>query len=137
MDILIAGIATGALMAQTFVAAGCVAAFFILKDPPAPVAFVLSRFPPGVFVMGFVVASYPLWGVIGIILSFLFLALQNGVPGGGLGSANLAYTVGVTVAAAGMAVPLTLVIPRLWPFLSFMTVAFAGIFGWLLPILAT
>ena len=137
MDILIAGLASGALMAQTFVAVGCVTAFFIVKNPPAPLAVFLARFPPGAAVIGVVVASYPVWGIVGVIWAFLFLALRSGIPGAGLGSPNLAYTLGVSVASIALAIPLTLAFRRLWPFLSVMTVSSAGIFGWLLPFLAS
>ena len=137
MDIIIAGLASGALMAQTFIAVGCVTAFFVIKEPPPPLAVFLARFPPGAFVMVVVIAAYPVWAIVGVVLAFLFLALRNGVPGAGLGTANLAYTLGVTVASITLAAPLTLLVRRLWPGMIVMTLCTVSIFGWLLPFLAS
>ncbi len=124
-------------MAQTFITIGCVTAFFILKDPPPSLAPLVRRMPPGGFVLGMVVAAYPVWGILGIALAFLFLALQNGYPGAGLGSANLVYTLGVAAASALVAAPVAALARRFWPGVALMTLASALIFGWLLPFLAT
>ena len=137
MAILIAGLATGVFMAQIFITVGCLTAFFALRDPPPALAVMLARFPPGVFVMTIVFFAYPLWGVIGIVAAFLFIALENGAPGGGLGSPNMVYTIGVTLAAIALALPIAILARRLWPGVAGMTVASIAIFGWLLPLLAS
>ena len=137
MAILIAGLAAGVFMAQIFITVGCLTAFFALKDPPPAFAVMLARFPPGVFVMTIVFFAYPLWGVIGIVAAFLFIALENGAPGGGLGSPNMVYTIGVTLAAIALALPIAILARRLWPGVAGMTVASIAIFGWLLPLLAS
>ena len=137
MDILIAGLASGVFMAQIFITAGCLTAFFALKDPPPALAVMLARFPPGVFVMTIVVFAYPMWGVIGVVAAFLFIALQNGMPGAGLGSPNLVYTIGVSMAALALALPLAILAGRLWPGVVSIAVASIAIFGWLLPLLAS
>lgn len=137
MATLIAGLATGIFMAQIFVTVGCVTAFFALKDPPPALGVVLARFPPGIFVMTIVVFSYPVWGVIGLVSAFLFIALQNGAPGSGLGSPNMVYTIGVSLAAIALALPLIVLAKRLWPGVASVTLASIAIFGWLLPLLAS
>ena len=45
MSFLAAGLATGALMAQTFIMIGCLTAFFLLKNPPPHLKPVLTRYP--------------------------------------------------------------------------------------------
>ena len=137
MHILIAGLASGVFMAQIFVTIGCIAAFFALKDPPPALAVMLARFPPGVFVMTIVIFAYPVWGVIGIVSAFLLIALQNAAPGAGLGSPNMVYTIGVSLATIALALPLTILAGRLWPGIVSMTIATIAIFGWLLPLLAS
>ena len=137
MDTLIAGMATGALMAQTFILIGCLTLFFMLKNPPPELEPLISRLPPGALVFGVLASAYPLWGIVGVILAFLFLALENGYPAAGLGSANLAYTLGVAVAAVALALPFMILLRRFWPGVAAMTIAVVAIFGWLLPILAT
>ena len=137
MSFLAAGLATGALMAQTFIMIGCLTAFFLLKNPPPHLKPILTRIPPGTMVLGMVAAAYPLWGIVGIVLSFLFLALQNGFPGSGLGSANLVYTVGVTCASVALSVPILILLREVRVGISCIALSAVLIFGWLLPLLAT
>ncbi len=137
MDTLIAALASGALMAKVFISVWCVSAFFLLKDPPPAVAALTTRFPPGSMVMGVVVAAYPIWGVVALALAFLFLALQNALPGAGLGSPNAAYSVGVSLASALIAAPLAIAFRLVWRGIAATALASIGIFGWLLPFLAS
>ena len=137
MDILAAGLATGALMAQTFIMIGCLTAFFLLKSPPPTLKPMLTRLSPGTLVLGMVVAAYPLWGIVGVVLAFLFLALQNGFPGPGLGSANFVYTAGITCAAVAMTLPFLLLLREVRVGITCVMLSGVLIFGWLLPLLAT
>ena len=137
MDILIAGLASGVFMAQLFITIGCITAFFALKDPPPAIAVMLARFPPGVFVMTIVIFAYPVWGIIGLVSAFLFLALQNAAPGSGLGSPNLVYTAFVFLASVALALPLIILAKRLWSGVAGITLSAIAIFGWLLPLLAS
>ena len=137
MNVLIAGLASGVFMAQVFITIGCIAAFFALKDPPPAIAVMLARFPPGVFVMTIVILAYPVWGVIGIVSAFLFLALQNAAPGTGLGSPNLVYTAFVSLASIALALPIVVLAKRLWSGVAGITLSAIAIFGWLLPLLAS
>ena len=124
-------------MASVFVTLGVFMAFALVKDPSPAMAVVLARFPPGGAVMAVVALAYPVWGAIGILMGLLFLALQNGVPGGGLGSANLTYTVGVAMAAAILAAPMVLLLRRVWQGVVGIALSSVAIFGWLLPFLAS
>ena len=137
MGALIAGAASGAFMASVFVTLGVFMAFALVKDPSPAMAVMLARFPPGGAVMAVVVLAYPVWGAIGIVMGLLFLALENGMPGGGLGSPNLAYSIAVTAAAALLAAPMMLLLRRVWQGVVGIAVAAVAIFGWLLPFLAT
>ncbi len=137
MSFLVAGLATGALMAQTFVMIGCLTAFFLLKNPPPNLQQTLSKYTPGTIVLGMVAAAYPLWGVIGVLMSFLFIAFQNGFPGGGLGSANLVYTCGVALAAVALAAPIIFLLKGVRIGISCLVLSAVLIYGWLLPLLAT
>lgn len=137
MSFLTAGLATGALMAQTFIMIGCLTAFFLMKNPPPNLKPVLTRYPPGTIVLGMVAAAYPLWGIVGVVLSFLFIALQNGFPGPGLGSANLAYTAGVACASVALSVPILILLREVRIGISCIVLSAVLIFGWLLPLLAT
>lgn len=137
MNAVIAGLATGTLMAQTFIVLWCVTAFFIIKDPPSAFSPVLHRFAPGTLVLAVVASAFPIWGIVGVILGFLFLALENGLPGAGPGTPNLAYSIGVSTASVALALPFAVGIRRIWPSMAATAVASVFIFGWLLPFLAT
>ncbi len=137
MGALIAGAASGAFMASVFVTLGVFMAFTLIKDPSPAWAAVLARFPPGGAVMAVVALAYPVWGAIGMVMGLLFLALENGVPGGGLGSPNMAYSASVTIAAGLLAAPLVLLLRRVWQGVVGIAAFSAAIFGWLLPFLAT
>ena len=137
MTTLLAGMASGVLMAKFFILIGSLTAFAALRSPPPYLAGIMARFPPGGLIIGMVIIAYPVWTIIGVILALLFLALQNGVPGGGLGSPNIAYTVGVSVAGVAIVLPLAILFRRFWPGLAAMSVTSAGVFGWLLPNLLT
>ena len=137
MTTLLAGMASGVLMAKFFILIGSLTAFAALRNPTPGLTALMERFPPGGLVIALVIIAYPVWTIIGIILALVFVALQNGVPGGGLGSPNIAYTAGVSVAGVVIVLPLAIPFRRFWPALVAMCVMGVGTFGWLLPILLT
>ena len=137
MDLLIVGLAAGALMAKMFVTIWCLALFYLYRDPPPALAALSRRFSPTALVMGMVAAAYPLWGIIGVVLAFLLLALRNAAPAAGFGSPNMAYTLGVSLAAVLLAAPLAVAFRRLRIALAATAVSVAATFGWLMPFLAT
>ena len=137
MTPLIAGLAAGALMAKTFVTIWCLALFFLYRDQPTAFVALTRRISPTALVMGMVAAAYPLWGIIGVVLAFLFIALRNAAPGAGFGSPNMAYTLGVSIAAILLAAPLAVAFRRLRIALIATAATVAATFGWLLPFLTT
>ena len=137
MTTLLAGMASGVLMAKFFILIGSLTAFAALRNPTPGLTVLMERFPPGGLVIALVIIAYPVWTIIGIILALVFVGLQNGVPGGGLGSPNIAYTAGVSVAGVAIVLPLAIPFRRFWPALVAMCVTGVGTFGWLLPILLT
>ena len=137
MITLLAGMASGVLMAKFFIVIGSLTAFAALRNPPPYLAGVMARYPLGGLVIAVVIIAYPVWTIVGIVLALVFLALQNGAPGGGLGSPNIAYTTGVSVAGIAIVLPLAIPFRRFWPALVAMCVTGTGVFGWLLPNLLT
>ena len=137
MSILVAGLASGALMAHTFIVIGCLTAFFLIKNPSPRVETFMTRYPPGTLVFGMIAVAFPAWGVVGVVLSIAFLALDSGLPGGGLGSANIVYTLFVAAAFAALFLPFAILLRRVWPGVACLALASSSIYGWLLPFLAT
>lgn len=76
------------------------------------------------------------WTAVGLVLGALFLRAESTRPAGGLGSANLAFTLLVTAAVAVAYLAATYVRGRAtWPLAA--TAATAAVtLGWLLPALA-
>ena len=137
MNELVVGLACGAFMASIFVTLGAWAVVRMTDDPPPVMIRLLERYSPMRLVMPVVLLSYPVWGAVGMLLGLLFLASENGAPGGGLGSPNMFYTVIVTAIAA-LAMPPALLLMRPARLQTALTGAlFAGVFGWMLPYFAT
>ena len=123
-------------MASVFVAISPVMLFLLAKDPSPALRSVLDRVPPMTMMMGMLVLAYPTWAVIGIALGLLYRASSNEATTGGLGSPNLGFTAAVTLAAIVLSLPPAVLLRRVLAGVAAMAFAFAGVFGWLLPLLA-
>ncbi|MCH8309420.1 MAG: hypothetical protein IIB17_02845 [Chloroflexi bacterium] len=137
MSALLAGLTTGALMASVFIAVGMFMAFVLIKDPPPSVAVYLARFPPGGLIMAVVVLSYPIWGIIGVVMGLALLALQNAAPAAGLGTPNLTYSFGALTAFPMLAAPIAYILRKVWQGVVGIALTAGVIFGWLLPAFAS
>jgi hypothetical protein len=82
----------------------------------------------------------PMWGMFGAIVGALYNIATESAPGSGLGSSNSVFTLAILILAAVAMLPalaLLFLKHRKGGFLLIVTnLAFAGIFGWLLPLLA-
>ena len=137
MTEMVVGLACGAFMASIFVTLGAWAVVRLADNPPPVMTRLLERYSPMRLVMPVVLLSYPVWGAVGMLLGLLFLASENGAPGGGLGSPNMFYTL-VVGAIALLAMPPALLLVRPARLQTALTAAmFAGVFGWMLPYFAT
>ncbi len=137
VDSLIVGAATGFLVASVFVSAGLVMAFTLVRNSSSNRDKVAHSTAAGTkFVMPVVILAYPAWGAVGAVLGLVYEAATESAPGGGLGSPNQTFTIAVLAATAMVAGPAVLVFRRVLPGVLVITLAAAGIFGWLLPVLA-
>ena len=105
MNELIAGAASGLLMASVFVSAGMIMLFIIVRNPPPGLQPVFQKFPPAGIAMSVVVLAYPTWGAIGALTALLYKVSVDRTPGGGIGSPNMVFTLGIVVVAVMMAAP--------------------------------
>jgi hypothetical protein len=137
VNALIAGAATGFLMASVFACVGVVMLFSVVRDPPPALQTILEKLPPGGYILPVIVLSYPVWGAVGVVMAFLFTVSSEQAPGTGIGSPNLVFTAAVLIATAMLALPVAILLRRVLPGLLTMVFAFVGVFGWLLPYLAT
>jgi hypothetical protein len=123
-------------MASVFVGVGPIMLFYLAKDPSPQLRSLLNRVPPLALTMGLVVLAYPTWVGVGVAAGLLYRESTVLAPGGGLGSANLAYTLGVIVVAAMFAAPLMIGLRRIAAGLAALALVFIGLFGWLVPFMA-
>ena len=76
------------------------------------------------------------WTLVGLILGFLYRGAVDNLAGGGLGSPNWPFTLGVLLAGLLFLAIVIYAWRRLrWQVLA-LTAAFVGLFGWAMPYLA-
>ena len=137
MKELLAGLASGAFMASVFVAVGASMVVSLAQSPPVIMERLLDRFSPVQLVMPVVILSYPVWGIVGVVLALLYAAAEEAAPAGGLGSPNLFYTIMVAGLALLTVAPLLILLRRAQLQLVLSGGTFIGVFGWMLPFFAT
>lgn len=136
MSYAIAGVFSGLLMASVTMTVGPLALFFMAKDPSPGFQSLLERVSPMKMTMGLLAVSYPLWTILGGVAGLVYWVSFEAFPGGGLGSQNLVFTLGVLLFATCIAAPILVVLRRLPASAAVLIVVFAGNFGWLLPFMA-
>ena len=136
MNMVVAGAASGLLMASVFVGAGVIMLFVIVKDPPPGFGPLFERVPPGTLVLSGVVMAYPVWGIIGAVMGLLYKISTEQAPGSGIGSPNLVFTLGVVVVSVMMSAPFVVLLWRVVAGVLAIAVSFTAIFGWFLPFFA-
>ena len=76
------------------------------------------------------------WTLVGLILGLLYRGAVDNLPGGGMGSPNWPFTLGVLLAGLALSALVVYAWRRLsWQVLV-LTAAFVGLFGWAMPHLA-
>jgi len=136
MDVL-AGVVAGLVMAGVFLAA---AVFFLFthRDTYDRLAKRLPRgLSPTALLLVILFGLPPVWGLAGAVGGLLYHLADSSHPGKGLASPNFWFTLAVLCLAALAVLVMLVVRRRPDPFGLAIAVAFAGIFGWLLPFLAT
>ena len=130
---MVAGAASGFLVASVFVSAGVLMLFEFVKDPSPASQAIFGKYPPQRFVLPVVIAAFPTWGLIGAIMGLLYEISTQQVPGSGLGSPNMVFTIAVLVATLLLAAPLAILLRRVLAGFVAIVAAVIGVFGWFLP----
>jgi hypothetical protein len=136
LSYVIAGMFSGLLMASVTATLGPIMLFSLAKDPTPFFKALLSKVPPIYMTLGLVVLTYPAWTLVGAVAGILYRVSLEQLPGGGLGSPNLVFTMAIVVVAIMLATPPALLLRRVIVGLAAMAVIFIGVFGWLLPFMA-
>lgn len=135
MDIL-AGLISGLVMGTVMLGTGI---YFVTmnRDIYERLAGKLPQgISPTVVMLGSVIGIPPAWGIVGIIAGLIYHVIESSSPGDGLGSSNYVYTIAILIIAALITLVLLLFRKRIALLGLVLGVSFAGIFGWLLPVLA-
>jgi hypothetical protein len=138
MDI-VAGLICGLLMSSVFLGA-LIYIFLTNRDLYDRLAKRLPQgIPPTLVLLSLVVGLPPAWAIFGIIAGALYHLAVDASPGAGLGSSSSIFTLAIICLTVLLMLPaLFLIIRRKklgWLFFT-INLMFAGIFGWLLPLLA-
>ena len=133
MTVVIAGAASGFIMALVFATAGVMMLFTVAKNPSPEIKPVFAKFSPKTLALSMVTVGYPIWGIIGSLIGLIYKISTEHVPGAGLGSPNMVFTLAIVVVAVVMAAPFFLLFKRLSVGLLIITLSFIGVFGWFLP----
>ncbi len=135
MDIL-AGVVSGLLMGTVFLGAGV----FLLVSNPDIYERLAQRFhenmSPTLVMLSIVIAVPPLCGMFGGIAGLLYRVAEDSLPDAGLGSSNLAFTAAILSLATLVVLILLFTRKKAIRLGLIMSIAFAGLFGWILPLLA-
>jgi len=136
MDIL-AGVVCGLLMGTIFLGMG----IYILvsnRDIYDRLGkFLPQGLSPDPIMLLLVIVVPPSWGLFGGIAGLLYRLADESSPNAGLGSSNYTFTLAILCFTALVTLILLLIRKRLVWLGLITTIAFAGIFGWLLPLLAS
>ena len=135
MASFIAGAAAGLIYMLVFVAVAPVMVFSVTRDTEHRVGGFVRRVNPTTLMLGLVVAAYPAWTLFGGMLGLLYKLSTQTAPGAGLGSGNLVYTLALALVTLMVVVPAVVLLRRVALGMVVISVAFVGIYGWLLPFL--
>jgi hypothetical protein len=80
--------------------------------------------------------TFLLWTALGMVFGLALSGFNDRMPEGGLGSPNLAFTIFTLFWAVVAFTPLALPLRAVRRHVLASAVAFAGVFGWLMPYLA-
>ena len=137
MNLIVAGFASGAFAASAFIAAGMLMVFTMARTRQSRSGVPIVGLGSGRLIMAIVILSYPVWGVIGVLLGLAHSVLQTAAPGGGLGTSNLTYSLGVVTAFMMFAGALAYLLRDVWKGVIGTMLTIGVIFGWLIPAFAS
>ena len=130
MVYFIVGAAAGLVMTVVFTAAAPVMIFSLAQDTTHWANARISRANPMTLMLGMVVLAYPVWTLIGGMLGLVYAVAVQAAPG-----AALVYSATVVSIALLAAVLCAALLRGAMVAVAILAVSFAGVYGWLLPLL--
>ena len=136
MNTLVAGAATGLLLASFLVTFFCTTLYVMYRNRNQFAISLLENKSPSRIIFQFMALVNPTAAAGGIVFAYLFLVLERNFPDNGLASPNLLYTGLVLFISFAMTVPLIFLAKNYWTHLVALATTFALLFGWLIPYLS-
>jgi hypothetical protein len=136
MNELIAGVASGVIMACVFVCVLALTLVSFFKESSMESDNLIKRISLSNMVFLLVILPYPMWGIIGVVLGLLYKLSLLELPRSGLGSPNLWFTIGIITVTVVMIGPFAIMLKRIRVSLLVTACIFIGIFGWFMPYFA-
>lgn len=131
-----AGFIAGYLMAVVFTGLGAVMLARSRARSPFLARAIAPNLTPVMLAVPISVFAFLVWTAVGMILGLLYRGAVANLPGAGLGSPNLAFTLAILLfALTNLGMMVMLLRRPNWPLVS-MALTFIGAFGWMLPHLA-
>ena len=130
MVYFIVGAAAGLVMTVVFTAAAPVMIFSLAQNTGHWANARVSRANPKTLMLGMVVLAYPLWTLVGGLLGVAYGMAVQAAPG-----AALVYSAAVVSISLLAAVICTALLRGAMVGVVILAAAFAGVYGWLLPLL--
>ena len=137
VGVVLLGMALGFLLASVFASVGSVMLFIILKNTPPGLQKQLGKLSPKRLTMSLVILGYPTWGAIGAVMELVYRIAKEQLPGPGIGSPNLVFTIAVLATSIGMAAPFIILLRQVAAGVVIIAVVFVGLFGWFLPLFSS
>ena len=120
-------------MAHVSIVVGALALLSLSRDPPTRLRAHFERVSWVVLTVPLSLFSIAIWSLLGAVLGILYRISLDHAPGGGLGSPNQTYTLAILLGTAVLAAPWLVLLRHVLRHLLIISLAFVGIFGWLLP----
>ena len=133
MGYVIAGIASGFLMSSLFICTVSVTMFKSLRDTNFSSSDGPSRFNPSKAMILVTLISFPLWGIIGVLLGSLYAISDHQIPVDWWGGPNTVFAGGIVVLTTVMITPFIVLLKRFRTGIIITSVCFIASYAWLLP----
>ncbi len=136
MEYVIAGALGGLAMTIVFIGIAPLVVFALARNPTPLVKPLLDRLPPRFLVLALVLFAYPTFVVFGMAVAVAYRESATHIPGAGIGSPNLFFTLLMVVMGIALMAPFAVLLRRVAVGILALAVGWAAAYGWLLPIAA-
>lgn len=137
MGDMIVGGACGLFVGSILIAFTSVALLTLARKSTEGSTMFLAKYRGPSLIMSTALIGNVVCATGGILLGLVYHVLNEQFPVPGLGSPNVIYTGGVVIATVLLVIPIGFILKRVLAGVLTFAAVLAGVFGWVLPLLAT